>query len=45
MSGLDDILAGYESQRAGREAFYKDLHLHPNCPTPSTAPPGGSPGS
>jgi amidohydrolase len=29
MSGLDDILAGYESQRAGQEAFYKDLHLHP----------------
>jgi|HubBroStandDraft_6_1064221.scaffolds.fasta_scaffold07231_2 hypothetical protein len=29
MSGLDDILAGYESLRAGQEALYKDLHQHP----------------
>ncbi len=29
MSGLDDILAGYESLRAGQEAFYLDLHQHP----------------
>ena len=29
MSGIDDILAGYESLRAGQEAFYKDLHQHP----------------
>jgi hypothetical protein len=29
MSGIDDILAGYESLRAGQEAFYKELHQHP----------------
>jgi hypothetical protein len=29
MSGIDDILAGYESLRAGQEALYKDLHQHP----------------
>jgi amidohydrolase len=29
MSGIDDILADYESLRAGQEAFYKDLHQHP----------------
>ena len=29
MSGIDDILAGYESLRAGQEAFYLDLHQHP----------------
>jgi metal-dependent amidase/aminoacylase/carboxypeptidase family protein len=29
MSGIDDILAGYESQRTGQEALYKDLHQHP----------------
>jgi amidohydrolase len=29
MSGIDDILAGYENLRAGQEAFYKDLHEHP----------------
>jgi metal-dependent amidase/aminoacylase/carboxypeptidase family protein len=29
MSGLDDILAGYESLRTGQEALYKDLHQHP----------------
>jgi hypothetical protein len=28
MSGIDDILAGYERLRAGQEAFYKDLHQH-----------------
>jgi hypothetical protein len=26
MSGIDGILAGYESLRADQEAFYKDLH-------------------
>ena len=40
--GTDEILAGYEGIQAGQEAFYKDLHSHPNCPTPSTAPPGAS---
>jgi amidohydrolase len=29
MSSIDDILAGYESLRAKQEAFYKDLHEHP----------------
>ncbi len=29
MSGIDDILAGYESLRTGQEALYKDLHQHP----------------
>lgn len=29
MSSIDDILAGYESLRAGQEALYKDLHEHP----------------
>ena len=29
MSGIDDILAGYESLRADQEALYKDLHQHP----------------
>jgi len=29
MSSIDQILAGYESLRAGQEAFYKDLHRHP----------------
>ncbi len=28
-SSIDDILAGYESLRAGQEALYKDLHQHP----------------
>ncbi len=28
-SSADDILAGYESLRAGQEALYKDLHEHP----------------
>ena len=28
-SGIDDILAGDESLRAGQEALYKDLHQHP----------------
>ena len=26
---LDEVLAGYEGIRAGQEAFYKDLHQHP----------------
>jgi len=29
MSGIDEILAGYDGLRAGQEAFYKDLHAHP----------------
>ena len=29
ISGIDDILAGYESPRAGQEALYKDLLQHP----------------
>jgi amidohydrolase len=29
MSAIDDILAGYEALRPGQEAFYQDLHRHP----------------
>ena len=29
MSGIDEILAGYEALRPGQEAFYQDLHQHP----------------
>jgi len=29
MSSVDEILAGYSGLRAGQEAFYKDLHRHP----------------
>jgi hypothetical protein len=29
MSGIDGILAGYESLRAGQEALYTGLHQHP----------------
>jgi metal-dependent amidase/aminoacylase/carboxypeptidase family protein len=29
MSGVDEILVGYDGLRAGQEAFYKDLHTHP----------------
>src|SRR5580693_2924886 len=29
MSSVDKILAGYDDLRAGQEAFYKDLHEHP----------------
>jgi metal-dependent amidase/aminoacylase/carboxypeptidase family protein len=29
MSGLDEILAGYATLQADQEAFYKDLHRHP----------------
>ena len=29
ISGIDDILAGYESLRAGQEALYKDLLQRP----------------
>jgi hippurate hydrolase len=29
MSRVDEILAGYGGLRAGQEAFYKDLHQHP----------------
>jgi amidohydrolase len=29
MGSLEEILAGYDSLQAGQEAFYKDLHRHP----------------
>jgi metal-dependent amidase/aminoacylase/carboxypeptidase family protein len=29
MSAIDDILAGYQALQPGQEAFYKDLHRHP----------------
>jgi amidohydrolase len=29
MSGVDEVLAGYDGLRADQEAFYKDLHEHP----------------
>ena len=29
MSGIDEILGGYDGLRADQEAFYKDLHAHP----------------
>ncbi len=29
MNGLDEILAGYDGIQAAQEAFYKDLHEHP----------------
>ena len=29
MSSIDEILAGYKGIQAGQEAFYKDLHEHP----------------
>ena len=29
MGSLEGILAGYEGLRASQEAFYKDLHRHP----------------
>jgi amidohydrolase len=29
MTAIDDIVVGYESLRPGQEAFYKDLHQHP----------------
>lgn len=29
MSGIDEILAGYDGLQASQEAFYKDLHEHP----------------
>ena len=29
MGSLEEILAGYDGLRAGQEAFYKDLHRHP----------------
>jgi len=29
MSALDEILAGYDALQAGQEAFYQDLHAHP----------------
>jgi amidohydrolase len=29
MSAIDEILAGYDGLQAGQEAFYKDLHAHP----------------
>ncbi|GEM_PF-3144042 len=29
MGSIDEILAGYEALRPGQEAFYQDLHRHP----------------
>ncbi len=29
MNGVDEILAGYDGLQAAQEAFYKDLHEHP----------------
>jgi len=29
MSSIDEILAGYDRLQAAQEAFYKDLHEHP----------------
>ena len=29
MSSVEEILAGYDDLQAGQEAFYKDLHQHP----------------
>ena len=29
MGSLEEILAGYDGLQAGQEAFYKDLHRHP----------------
>jgi len=29
VTALDDILAGYEALRPAQEAFYQDLHRHP----------------
>jgi len=29
MTALDDILTGYEALRPAQEAFYQDLHRHP----------------
>ena len=29
MAAIDEILAGYEALRPGQEAFYQDLHRHP----------------
>jgi hippurate hydrolase len=29
MGSLEEILAGYDGIQAGQEAFYKDLHEHP----------------
>ncbi len=29
MTGVDEILAGYDGIQAAQEAFYKDLHEHP----------------
>jgi metal-dependent amidase/aminoacylase/carboxypeptidase family protein len=29
LSSVEEILAGYDDLQAGQEAFYKDLHEHP----------------
>jgi metal-dependent amidase/aminoacylase/carboxypeptidase family protein len=29
MAGVEEIVAGYEGLRAVQEAFYQDLHRHP----------------
>ncbi len=45
MSSVDEVLAGYGSLQAGQEAATRNCTGIPNCPTRSTAPPSGSPGS
>ena len=32
MAVIDEILSGYEALRPGQEAFYQDLHRHPELP-------------
>ena len=34
MSAIDDILASFEGLQAAQEAFYKDLHQHPELSHP-----------
>ncbi len=29
MSSVEEILVGYDDLQAGQDAFYKDLHEHP----------------
>jgi len=45
MNGVDEVLTGYDGLQAAQEAFYKDLHEHPELSHHETAPPGASPGN
>jgi len=38
MNAIDEILAGYDGLQAGQEAFYKDLHAHPELSHSPRAP-------